>query len=119
MTRSLTIATGPGGEATVPSTTVIKAGTTVGTFWLTISATEHHQQDDPVRRAVRVGLRLATSAPDDDLPTGTTPVKIAALVSNGAKVSDAEGHAHRGGPVPDPVATGPRDVSWTGDANSP
>ena len=93
-TRTLTIATAADGKATVPATTGITAGTTVGSFSLTVSA------PSTISRTIPFAAQYGTSAfvsPTSSNPTttanGTTSVKIAALLANGAKVSDAEAAA--------------------------
>ncbi len=93
-TRTLTILTGSNGKATVPTTTQITAGTTVGSFVLTLSA------PSTINRTIPFAAQYGTSAfvsPTASAPTttatGTTSVKIAALLANGSKVSDSEAAA--------------------------
>ena len=86
------ISTNGSGVATVPSTTVVKAGPTVGTFWLTISATSATSTQVPFAAQYGFGDFVSpVGGVTTTSPTGTTPVKIAALEFNGAKITDATG----------------------------
>jgi hypothetical protein len=86
------IATDASGVATVPSTTVVKAGTTVGTFWMTVSAASTTSKQVPFAVQYAFGAFVSpVNGTTTTSPTGTTPVKIAALEFDGAKITDAMG----------------------------
>jgi hypothetical protein len=93
-TRTLTIPTGANGRATVPAATQITAGTTVGSFVLTLSAPSTINRTIPF--AAQYGTSAFVSPTSTNVTmsaTGTTTVKISALLASGAKVSDSEAAA--------------------------
>lgn len=86
------VSTNGSGVATVPSTTVVKAGPTVGTFWLTISTPSATSTQIPFSAQYGFGDFVSpVGGVTTTSPTGTTPVKIAALEFDGAKITDATG----------------------------
>ncbi len=85
------VTTNASGVAVSP---VMTAKTTVGSFFLRLSTDGAPNVDVPV--AAQYGFAAFVSpvgASTTTSPTGTTPVKIAALLAGGAKISDAEGLA--------------------------
>ena len=78
----------------MPVTTQITAGTTVGSFVLTLSAPSTINRTIPFAAQYGTSAFVSpTSTPRRRPATGTTSVKIAALLANGSKVSDSEAAA--------------------------